>query len=791
MQIKNWIKKSASMFCTGIILFNAGMPIFAYSKMEPDKCSLVANEDIHVCVSEKSSGDELMEIDLGEQKISAHLIGKNIKKSDSNDISPSHELDKNQTVQLSGVLEDVSVRYKKQEQELKEDFILHSKNAENSFVLKYNVGNLRAKQVNTQDILLLDENNQTKMLISAPCMTDASGVCSQAVSLEIVELKNGILSARLTADSSWLQDSKRTYPVEVDPLYSIPKNTLRKGDSNKDVAVLKSMLLEARFGAGIPMHDVENDMKSELFGPITERFVLTFQRKVGLRPTGVADVNTLNALARHLEKMKILDTQVHIDQFLSRVAQRSSSATGEEVKGVASFFRRINFTDMAVTLGITGVATAIGAVCLPLIGIAGVVAGCAAVGAVVGGASEVAQQKSAGDSVDGGRVVIKALGGAVKGGVAAIPGVNICNAFRPAVTAAGQVVGPALSQAVGGAVGKAAVVAAKSALTPALVGQAVGAAGGVLVSAAATNTAVAAGTTLAVGAVEDFGCAVKSGKPAQDAAKDAALNGVCQAATVPVAAAVVVGGAACGAAYIAYKEGKPKLKDDVDSELKISTKMVINTESSKTVVPKPTVSPKNSAQTSPVVPSTDTHAESSSSSLPPKKVIPSRFPQEETGVSKKEEGSCAETPKTSEVSSDSRAPTQPEKPLLQIIDETLHKTVRDTQAIGMRDPTPRGFERQIEKYRQNLKFVSETRESVEKGERKLTPDEERKLEMLEFTAHTEIQKREQAQKGDPKLQKRLRDETRMDPRQIIAEQIRLYDEMIGRQFFDGLARMYS
>lgn len=781
MPPKRWAKKIVGVFISATILVNTIAPVFAHSQSNSESYTPEQPENIQVCISPETSDDKLMEIDLNGQKISSYLMGKD--DDACSDKQPcSKQLSKDQTVQLDDVLSDVSVRYKMKEQKLKEDFILHSKEAQSSFVLQYNVGNLHAKQINTQDILLLDENGRAKMLISAPYMTDAAGAKSEAVSLQISGEKNGVLSVDLTADSSWLQDDKRNYPVEVDPLYSLPKDTLRKGDRNKDVAVLKSMLLEAGFGAGISYHEVMNDMRSELFGPITERFVRTFQEARGLDPTGVADIHTLEVLEKHLERKRILDTQEHIDQFLKRVESRSSPETGEQVRGVASYFKRVNFTDLAVTVGITGVATIVGVACFPLIGVAGVLAGGAAIGAVANGASEYAQQKAVGESVDMTRVGIKALGGAVKGGTSAIPGVRMANAFGKAVNVAGQTLRPVLSSAVGDAVGKAAVTAATNALTPTVVCHAVGAAGKVLASAAAGDTLMAAGSALAVGAAEDLGCAVQSGKSVKEAAKDAALNGAFQAASVPAAAAAVVGGAACCAVCVAANKKDP---DPPKPNLE-----------PKPTEPQPPLVPEDPQEKSDlvVIPSppkpnlklTQEHLQHSEEK-PAKKMRHQEMSVEPTIPDYKVDR-AAEVPKVTKsaaVAQESKITTG------QLIKNTRTKTIEDSQEARRHYSLQQACDIEKKCYEKDLKVAAEIRKSVEDGTRKLTKEEEHRLEVFESTACQAIQDREKAQRGDMNARRMVENESRMTTKQIMAEQIRRYDEMIGKQFFDGLADIYT
>lgn len=100
---------------------------------------------------------------------------------------------------------------------LKENLVLKSANAANSFLLTYAIGDLKAEQLTEQKIALLDENGETAFTIYAPYMRDAAMAYSQEVSLKIQSVKDGELTALLTADKQWLRDAGRSYPVKIDP----------------------------------------------------------------------------------------------------------------------------------------------------------------------------------------------------------------------------------------------------------------------------------------------------------------------------------------------------------------------------------------------------------------------------------------------------------------------------------------------------------------------------------------------------------------------------------------------
>ncbi|MDP4120680.1 MAG: RHS repeat-associated core domain-containing protein, partial [Bacillota bacterium] len=92
--------------------------------------------------------------------------------------------------------------------------------------------------------------------ISAPMMTDASGAVSEAVNLSIVSNKGSKLSVKITADSKWLSDSKRAYPVSVDPDVtvtsdgSITSSFVLSGAPSNNYASSSRITVEGSVGTG-------------------------------------------------------------------------------------------------------------------------------------------------------------------------------------------------------------------------------------------------------------------------------------------------------------------------------------------------------------------------------------------------------------------------------------------------------------------------------------------------------------------------------------------------------------
>lgn len=430
MSVKKFVKKLIGVFFSATILSNIIMPVFAYSLNSSQK---TASDTFKISVSDNPNDKDIMKIGLGDDQISLSLcksvsdyLGFRFTKKGKT--SKFNRLANGKTKEINGALPNVSIRYKVKDSGLKEDYILHGKSAQNSFDLKYNIGTLQAEQVDEQNILISDRHGNIKTIISAPYMTDANGERSNNVSIKIMNKNGNTLWVRLTADSSWLHDDKRKYPIEIDPRYdTLPTKPMQQGDSNEQVALLKNMLFEAGIGAGVSMHEAKNDMKNNLFGSITKKFVVAFQLAMDLTPNGIADANTLAALRMHLERKGILDTQEHTEQFLRRAESRSSRKTSGFFSNLASFFGRINLTDLLVTSGTVAVVVGISAFCAPVTaaGITYMLIGGATIGAMAGGVSEYAQQRAVGRKIDFGRVAIKATGGALKGTICAIPGSGV------------------------------------------------------------------------------------------------------------------------------------------------------------------------------------------------------------------------------------------------------------------------------------------------------------------------------------------------------------------------------
>lgn len=100
---------------------------------------------------------------------------------------------------------------------IKENIIIKEKQDSYEFEFKINIGNLVARlSEDEKEIELFDENNNKQFLIPAPFMFDANNIQSDKVYYEIIQ-DNNILSLTVKADTDWINELERVFPVKIDP----------------------------------------------------------------------------------------------------------------------------------------------------------------------------------------------------------------------------------------------------------------------------------------------------------------------------------------------------------------------------------------------------------------------------------------------------------------------------------------------------------------------------------------------------------------------------------------------
>ena len=62
-----------------------------------------------------------------------------------------------------------------------------------------------------------EDDNEVIFRIPAPSMSDAKGIVSEEVYYDIAEKSKDEYELQVIADSAWLNEPARTYPVSIDP----------------------------------------------------------------------------------------------------------------------------------------------------------------------------------------------------------------------------------------------------------------------------------------------------------------------------------------------------------------------------------------------------------------------------------------------------------------------------------------------------------------------------------------------------------------------------------------------
>ena len=120
-------------------------------------------------------------------------------------------------IRFSDVFSGVDLQYILSSDSVKENLVLKNKSAVNTFVQNFDVGKLTAKQIDSRTIGLYDGDRLVYGL-SAPVMTDADGISSTDITYTVISQKGNKLRVELKADSSFLSDDDRAYPVVLDPV---------------------------------------------------------------------------------------------------------------------------------------------------------------------------------------------------------------------------------------------------------------------------------------------------------------------------------------------------------------------------------------------------------------------------------------------------------------------------------------------------------------------------------------------------------------------------------------------
>lgn len=120
-------------------------------------------------------------------------------------------------IKYSGVYQNIDIEYTSDNDMIKEDIILNNADAPNTFTFDVTTRNLKIdKDVQTELLTLYDKKDKPVGYFMPPFMVDANNERSDKVTLEYKNV-NGKQQVVVAADSAWLKDPAREYPVRIDP----------------------------------------------------------------------------------------------------------------------------------------------------------------------------------------------------------------------------------------------------------------------------------------------------------------------------------------------------------------------------------------------------------------------------------------------------------------------------------------------------------------------------------------------------------------------------------------------
>lgn len=135
--------------------------------------------------------------------------------------------------------ENINLEYKVEANKIKENIIIKTPQEAYEFEFKMDIKDLKAQlSKNEQNIELLDQQNNIQYIIPSPYMFDNNNQYSNDIGYEIIDEGEGILTFTLKADSSWINNPERVFPVTLDPEIIVP---LEETDITKHFQVTNNL----------------------------------------------------------------------------------------------------------------------------------------------------------------------------------------------------------------------------------------------------------------------------------------------------------------------------------------------------------------------------------------------------------------------------------------------------------------------------------------------------------------------------------------------------------------------
>ena len=193
-----------------------------------------AKSKYNVKFANNSSSSKLVTIKDGNYKISFGLVNADKTKAATITNPETHDEDatalerliyvKNavSSVVYEDILENVDLEYVVNGNDIKENIIIKEKSDSYIYEFDMKLNKLTAELLENGTIALKDEeSNETVFVIDLPFMLDANGDYSNAVTYSLEQIKNKEYRITITANSEWINNDNRAFPVTIDPPISV------------------------------------------------------------------------------------------------------------------------------------------------------------------------------------------------------------------------------------------------------------------------------------------------------------------------------------------------------------------------------------------------------------------------------------------------------------------------------------------------------------------------------------------------------------------------------------------
>lgn len=215
-----------------------------------------------------SNSSKLVAIKQGNYKISFNLVGANKSKGISVTNPEAHSDDATDLERLTvvkkavssviyeDILDGVDLEYVVNGNNLKENIIVKSKVDEYVYQFDMKLNKLAAEKLDDGTIVLVDEKtDEVVYTITTPYMLDANGKYSDKVTYSLEQVKNKEYRITVTADSEWMNDENRAFPVTIDPPIMSDSNYIEdatvlycEGDDNYGDSIYNDISLDIEYG---------------------------------------------------------------------------------------------------------------------------------------------------------------------------------------------------------------------------------------------------------------------------------------------------------------------------------------------------------------------------------------------------------------------------------------------------------------------------------------------------------------------------------------------------------------